>query len=187
MTMMSTDEELMHAYASGQDAALREIFDRYAPLLVRRIQAVVGRRADAQDLVQQTFLQLHRARRDFRTDMRLRPWIMTIALNLARDLLRRRSRRPESPIDEETLPAPVAVPDDTARAHEIDRQVRAALSGLRKEQREVIELHWFEALSFDEIAPLVGVSSGAARVRAHRGYVALRGRLGPARAGGADA
>src|SRR5215467_14772428 len=106
---MRSDEELMLAYANGDESAFRELFRRYAPMLLRLCTRQVGRPADAQDLVQQTFLQLHRARRDFRADMRLRPWIMTIALNLARDLLRRRGRRPESAMEEAALPVSAAV------------------------------------------------------------------------------
>ena len=170
----------MMRYAGGDQAALREIFRRYAPILLRLVQRQVGRAADAQDVVQQTFLQLHRARRDFRAEMRLRPWIMTIALNLARDLLRRRGRRPEQLLEEEALPAASVT---TQPDHDVARRVRAALSVLPREQREVIELHWFEELSFTEIATIVGASSGAVRVRAHRGYVTLRKTLEPEKSG----
>ncbi len=181
---MRSDEELMLAYAGGDETAFREIFQRYAPVLVRLVLRQVGRQADAQDIAQQTFLQLHRARRDFRADMRLRPWIMTIALNLARDLLRRRGRRPETVMEETTLPNTVAVQPTAGNGGEdVARKVRAALSGLPKEQREVIELHWFEQLSFNEIADIVGSTSGAVRVRAPRGYVALRKTLDPGNTG----
>lgn len=83
---------------------------------------------------------------------------------------------------EETLPLRVAVQpavEATDDRTEYGRRVRSALSELPKEQREVIELHWFERLSFNEIAAIVGASSGAARVRAHRGYLALRKSLDP--------
>ncbi len=172
----------MLAYTNGDAGAFRELFQRYAPVLLRLCTRQVGRPADAQDLVQQTFLQLHRARRDFRADMRLRPWIMTIALNLARDLLRRRGRRPETQVDEAALPAiPASAPADAEA--DIARRVRLALGTLPREQREVIELHWFEQLSFTEIAGIVGATSGAVRVRAHRGYVTLRKSLDPANSG----
>jgi RNA polymerase sigma-70 factor (ECF subfamily) len=174
---MRTDEELMLAYAGGDQAALRAIFERYAPILVRLLTRQVGRPADAQDLVQQTFLQLHRARGDFKADMRLRPWIMTIALNLARDLLRRRGRRPETTMEEEALPAAVAIQPVEGAGNDVAQRVRLALATLPKDQREVIELHWFDQLSFNEIGAIVGASSGAVRVRAHRGYVALRKTL----------
>jgi RNA polymerase sigma-70 factor (ECF subfamily) len=173
---MRTDEELMLSYARGDTASFREIFQRYAAMLVRLLTRYVGRVADAQDIAQQTFLQLHRARLDFRADMRLRPWVITIALNLARDHLRRRGRRTETPIDAEALVAPeVAFPSDT---EDVRRRVRLAVEKLPREQREVIELHWFEELPFHEIASVLGISAGAARVRAHRGYVSLREELG---------
>jgi RNA polymerase sigma-70 factor (ECF subfamily) len=175
-----TDEELMLRYARGEDAAFRAIFARYAPVLLRVVTRNVGRPADAQDVVQQSFLQLHRARADFRAGMRLRPWIMTIALNLSRDLLRRRGRRPESPADEALLAAAAPESADTRAREEEETaaRVRWALGTLPREQREVIELHWFEELSFNEIANIVGASCGAVRVRAHRGYVTLRKSLG---------
>jgi RNA polymerase sigma factor (sigma-70 family) len=179
---MRSDEELMLAYARGDEAGFRELFQRYAPMLVRLLHRQVGRAADAQDLVQQTFLQLHRARRDFRADMRLRPWLMTIAMNLSRDLVRRRGRRPETSIDDAPAAATVAAAPavDQAASSDVARRVRAAVSALPKDQRDVIELHWFEQLPFNEIASIVGASSGAVRVRAHRGYVALRKTLDPA-------
>lgn len=165
-------------YAAGDSAALRQLFERYAAVLLRLIERRVGRRADAQDVLQQTFLQLHRARRDFHPQKRLRPWIMTIALNLSRDLLRRRNTRPEHILDENELPAaeppePVHAPSDTGE------RVRAALHELPMNQREVIELHWFDKLPYQEIAAIVGSTSGAVRARAHRAYITLRRSLEP--------
>jgi len=175
--MTGSDEELMIAYARGSEAALRELFRRYAPILLRLVQRHVGRQADAEDVVQKTFLQLHRARLDFHPDKCFRPWVMTIALNLARDHLRRRGRARETPMDEQRLPQVEASPPTPSDRSDVCRRVRAALSALPREQREVIELHWFEDLSFPEIAGMLGLSWGAARVRAHRGYVVLRRAL----------
>jgi RNA polymerase sigma-70 factor (ECF subfamily) len=124
--------------------------------------------------VQQAFLQLHRARADFDGGMRFKPWIITIAMNLGRDLLRRRGRWGEAIVDEERLVAPEAPVADVEEA----ARVRAALAQLPRDQREVIELHWFEELSFPEIAGIVGAKPGAVRVRAHRGYETLRKLLG---------
>ena len=176
--VMDSDEALMLRYAAGDEAAFRELFARWAAPLLRMLRRNVNRDVDAQDLTQQTFLQLHRARRDFRADMRLRPWIITIALNLARDHLRRRGRRPESSLDEGTFVEPSVPPAVGGEAEDVAQRVRLALADLPREQREVIELHWFEQLSFPEIAGIVGATPGAVRVRAHRGYVALRARLG---------
>ena len=167
-------DRAMERYAAGDDSAFEEIYDVISPRLLGFARRRTGNDARAQDIVQQTFLQLHRACGDFRPGMRLRPWIMTIALNLGRDLLRRRGRRPEHVLEEEALPG---IPVEEGPDQDVARRVRAALSGLPREQREVIELHWFEQLSFNEIATIVGASSGAVRVRAHRGYVALRRTL----------
>src|SRR5262249_48956088 len=144
-TRMRTDEELMAAYARGDHAAFRELFHRFAPMLLRVLTRHVGRPADAQDLVQQTFLQLHRSRRDYRDDSKVRPWILTIAPNLARDVLRRRGRRPEAVVEEHALPRALTVPP-AVENFEVQRRVRAAVRDLPREQREVIELHWFEQL-----------------------------------------
>jgi RNA polymerase sigma-70 factor (ECF subfamily) len=102
----------------------------------------------------------------------LRPWIFTIAINLKREHFRRVRRRPESSLDAENAPEPAVVGhgDRTEAA----QAIRHALARLPPDQREVIELHWFDGLSFPEVAEIVGASVTAAKVRAHRGYVALR-------------
>ena len=167
----------MAAYIAGDSRAFREIFQRFAPMLQSMARRRVGTGGDADDLVQQAFLQLHRARHDFRPGTRLRPWLVTIAMNLTRDVLRRRGRRPEAPIDPERMEAPISAGHSAESADEA-RHVRAALTELPEDQREVIELFWLSGLAYAEIAQIVGASEGAVRVRAHRGYVRLRALLG---------
>ena len=171
---MATDEELMAAYVGGDRRAFDELFKRYGPLLLRVMRRQLNE-AEAQELVQQTFLQVHRARNDFQQGRKLRPWLMTIAYNLKRELYRRRKRRPEAPLEEEPRDPeerrdPLERADDRAR-------VRRALATLPDNQREAIELHWFEELSFAEVAEVLGCSVSAVKVRAHRGYKALRAEL----------
>jgi RNA polymerase sigma-70 factor (ECF subfamily) len=174
-----TDEELLAAYVAGDAAAFRELFARYAPALLRVLRRYTGSEADAGDLVQQTFLQVHRARRDFRPGARFRPWVFTIALNLARESHRRRTRRREASLDAGEAPEPVAdptpYPSDAAYAR---RRVQKALAMLPDAQREVIVLHWLEQRPMAEIAEVVGASVTAVKVRAHRGYERLRALLG---------
>jgi RNA polymerase sigma-70 factor (ECF subfamily) len=173
----SSDEALMAAYCRGDEAAFRQLFDRYAPRLVRALMRQVNSREDAHELVQQTFLQLHRARHDFREGTPLRPWLFTICMNLKREYFRRKGRRPEAPLELDGRIDPVASPHDPVRA-ERGRQLKRALQQLPDAQREVIELHWFEGLPFSEVAEVVGASVTAVKVRAHRGYERLRGVLG---------
>lgn len=163
----------MLAYCAGDTAAFNELFARYAPLLERVLRRFGPSKDQLADLVQQTFLQLHRARNDFRADCELRPWLMTIAFNLAREQLRRTRRRPEAAID--TAPE-IMLSGQPVGQHlfETRRDLSLALEQLPSDQREVVRLHFVEELSFDEIGEKVGASTGAVRVRAHRGYAALR-------------
>jgi RNA polymerase sigma factor (sigma-70 family) len=170
---MQSDEELMAAYVAGDSAAFEELFRRYAPALLRVIGRQLSSPGEANDLVQQTFLQLHRARHDFKPGARLRPWIFTIALNLKREYFRRLRRRPEAPLELDGRNDPAILPPPPERA-ENERAVRRALDQLPPDHREVIVLHWFEGLSFPEVSAVVGASVSAVKVRAHRGYVALR-------------
>lgn len=167
-----TDEQLMAAYVAGERAAFGELFSRYGPRLVRLFSRDLGGRDEVHDLVQQTFLQLHRARRDFRVDAKLRPWLFTIALNLKRQHFRRLGRRGEASLEDANA-EPVA-PRGNPEADVRDAQLRRALDHLPEAQREVIVLHWFEGLSFREIADAVGAGVSAVKVRAHRGYGRLR-------------
>ncbi len=162
----------MAAYRRGDSAAFRELFARYSPLLYRMMLRDLRRPEEARDLVQQTFLQLHRARLDFDPQLKLRPWLFTIAFNLKREHFRRVRRRPESSLEADHVPEPF-VGDHGGRT-EAAQAIRHALARLPEDQREVIELHWFQGLSFSEVAEVVGVSVTAAKVRAHRGYTALR-------------
>ena len=169
----------MSAYVAGDSAAFRVIFERYAPVLLRAMLRELYVREEANDLVQQTFLQLHRARRDFDPGQKLKPWVFTIAMNLKREYFRRKKRRPERSLELETGPEP-AVGARGAEQVEARRTLQHAMQGLPADQREVIELHWFDGLEFPEVAAVVGASVSAVKVRAHRGYVRLRQALGDA-------
>lgn len=172
-----TDEQLMAAYVAGERAAFGELFARYGPRLVRLFSRDLGGRDEVHDLVQQTFLQLHRARLDFRVDAKLRPWLFTIALNLKRKHFRTVKRRPTSELGEVDPVGNETAPGTPLERLEDQAAVRTALAELPPGTREVIELHWFEGLPFAEVADTVGASLSAVKVRAHRGYKRLRESL----------
>lgn len=171
-----TDEELMADYRAGDRSAFRELYDRYAPVLERTMLRDLWHPEEARDLVQQTFLQLHRARHDFDPNQKLRPFIFTIALNLKREHFRRIKRRPETPLEQ--APAePALEPEGAEQRWDAVNALRQGLRELPDSEREVIELHWFAGLPFSEVAEVVGASLSAVKVRAHRGYTRLRQRL----------
>ena len=172
-----TDEELMTAYIAGDMAAFRELFQRYTPLLQRAMARDLRSVEEANDLVQQTFLHLHRSRLDFEPGRKLKPWIFTIALNLKREFFRRSKRRHETSLEDDRIAEPFEGPRGQERS-DAARETTRALATLPADHREVIELHWFGGLSFPEVAEAVGSTVAAVKVRAHRGYVALRALLG---------
>lgn len=174
---MSNEKEWMRLYVqTGDKAAFEAIFTEYAPRVHRFIlRRTRGNRHLTDDLTQQTFLHLHRARNDFDLSRPLRPWIFTIAANLVREAARKSSRRPEVLVDPLERSTASVAPSVSSPE---DRLVRRSLDLLPDAQREVIVLHWFEGLSFAEISSVVGASLSAVKVRAHRGYKRLRENLG---------
>lgn len=175
--MKLSDEELMARYQAGDTEAFQELYRRYAPRLNGLMRRSLFRKEEAADLVQQTFLHLHRARNDFRTGAKLRPWLFTIALNLKRKHFRTVKRRPTSELGEVDPIGNEAAPGTPLERLEDQAAVRAALAELPAGTREVMELHWFEGMPFSEVAKTVGASLSAVKVRAHRGYKRLRESL----------
>ncbi|HEY4188460.1 MAG TPA: RNA polymerase sigma factor [Polyangia bacterium] len=167
---MRSDDELMASYLAGDTGAFDELFRRYALPLLRSLRRRLGAE-DASDVVQQTFLQLHRCRFDYQPGGGIRPWIYTIAFNL-----QRRYARQAHPQELFVDDGPGSI--ETAAVWPTDgvaiQSVRSAVARLPREQQRVIALHWFEGLPFDQVATAVGASLSAVKVRAHRGYIALR-------------
>ena len=171
-----TNEALMEAYLAGDQRAFRTLFERYVPTLLRLGRRHLAGEAQAQELVQHTFLRLHGARRDFHKGSRVHPWLMTIAMNYVRDQWRAKKRRPaEETLDTENR-GPVVTDEDPGHLEQQERAavVRNALSQLPESYRTVLELYWFQERSFAEIAEILGTTAGAARVRAHRANARLK-------------
>ncbi len=171
----ASDEVLMELYClQHRREAFEELFRRYGGRLQGYFVRVTGSRELAGDMVQQTFLHVHRARADFRQGAPFRPWFYTIAHNVRREHFRRRARKPETQYDPERHGEPSVRPQVSSAT---DRAVRRALDRLDVSQREVVILHWYEGMSFREIGEVVGASTSAVKVRAHRAYKKLREML----------
>jgi RNA polymerase sigma-70 factor (ECF subfamily) len=149
---------------------------------------MIGDRAAAEELLQETFLRLAQARRRYRRTASFRTYLYAIARNLCLDALKsRRWREGSSPRRQERISAHVPGPSasldaDPQRALEAREQaeaVRAALLDLPPADREVLVLSRYEGLTYDQIAEVLGTTSGAIRVRAHRALALLRSRLEP--------
>jgi RNA polymerase sigma-70 factor (ECF subfamily) len=160
----------MERFVQGEESAFSELFARHAPRLHGALRRMVGPAA-ADDVLQSTFLSIVRSRGRYERGAPFRPWLYTVAVNAARDHLRRHRReKVQAPEDlPERAADPVPTPDPG-----LTRVVEQALTQLPANQREAIVLHRFEGFSFREIGELLGVSETAVKVRAHRGYERLR-------------
>lgn len=162
----------MDRYCAGDPAAFEQLFERYSRRLVRFLTGMVGP-TQAKDLAQLTFLKVHENRHRYRVGASVASWIFTIARNSALDFLRSAPKRREVYGDEREAPA-----ESVARDRLRDERVQLAIHGLPDDQRQVILLHWYGGLTFDEVGRVVGATGAAVRVRAHRAYEKLRASLG---------
>ncbi len=179
---------LMRRYADDDPTAFAELYRRMAPRLRGVIGSVVGGTVAVDDLLQVTIMRAHLARARFvapaaDANGAVAAWYIMIARNVALASLSESARR-LVPTDDRQFAGLVAAGDP--EAHGIDRQreqqtidrVHDALGQLPATQRELIELHKLQGMSFGEIAKRLGVRETAARVRAHRAYRALARILG---------
>jgi RNA polymerase sigma factor (sigma-70 family) len=175
--MGPTDEELMSAYVAGDARAFESLFARLAPRVHGFFLRSFRSEAVADDLLQQTFMKLHRARSRYRPELKLAPWVFAIAARVRLDELRRRMRLPEDADEDAIARADEQAPRDPPLDLDVRDAVRAALDALPESQRAVIHLHRYEGMTFAEIARTLGSTEGAIKLRAFRAYETLRQRL----------
>jgi RNA polymerase sigma-70 factor (ECF subfamily) len=166
----------MEAAQGGDRAAYERLLLAVLPVLRRLVSARLGDSAGVEDVVQNVLLSIHRARHTYQPDRPFGPWMRAIARNAVVDSQRQRSARVrrEQPLSEgEELPdtAPAAPTGD------LSSPLRQALDSLPAGQRQAVELIQLRELSVAEAAKQVGITPGALKVRAHRGYRALRALL----------
>jgi RNA polymerase sigma-70 factor (ECF subfamily) len=135
---------------------------------------------DAEDLVQETYLQAFRAWMDHRRPKKPEPWLATICLNLARSRFRSRARRPsEIPFEEWMVEGRSTADAESSAVREIEREeLYRAMRGLPEEQRVAITLVDLSGLSTHEAAEVMGTPRGTVLSRLHRGRRALARLLG---------
>jgi len=189
--MTADPRQLMTAYCDGDASAFRALYQFLAPRLLAYLVRMARDRALADDLLQQTFLKVHRARAAYVRGADPVPWIYAIAHRTFLDEVRRRKRAtvsdagevPEVPavITGEPAAAAAARPDLDP---EVTQAALAALESLPPQQREAVVLTKLDGKTFAEAAEIAGTTPGAMKVRAHRGYVALRKALGASTGGG---
>lgn len=166
--------ELMSDYQSGRFEAFDELYESIAPPLRRYLLSQTRDVARADDLVQETFLQIHRARHTYDRSFPLMPWAMAIARHVWLMDRRTRSRRPWVTDDVTAMELPVRA----AAASLAERdEVRRALAHVDRARRHAVIQHHVLGFSFKDIARRAGIAETAAKLRSSRGMAQLRALL----------
>jgi RNA polymerase sigma-70 factor, ECF subfamily len=181
------DRADMERLVAGEEAALNRLMERHAAAVFHFLLRMLGSEDDANDLAQETFVRVYRARESYRPQQRFSTWLYTIAANLARNQFRWRSRHPtvslnaESEATDQTLgdslPGPAATPHQAAESSERVAAVRAAVQRLPDDLREAIVLCEWEDLPVAEAAAVLRTTPKAVESRLYRARQRLRERL----------
>ncbi|MBF0105959.1 MAG: sigma-70 family RNA polymerase sigma factor [Deltaproteobacteria bacterium] len=162
---------LMSRVQGGDQQAYRDLFAAIGPLIIRVIRQRIRDENTAEDLYQTVLMTLHRARHTYDADRPFKPWMYSIVRNSVFDYLRKNKKRMqcELPLVENRQSS--AAQDTTAEEMQM---LEGALSRLPENQREAVQMLKIDGLSLEEAAKKAGIRVGAMKVRAHRGYDALK-------------
>jgi RNA polymerase sigma-70 factor (ECF subfamily) len=181
------DRADMQRLAAGQDPALNDLMERHATAVFHFLCRMLNHEDDANDLAQETFVRVFRARETFRSTEKFSAWLFTIAANLARNQIRWRTRHPNVSLDAETgtaerslastLPSTESAPNEQLLAAERTAAVRTAVNQLPPDLREAIVLCEWEERSLAEAARILDTTPKAVESRCYRARQILRERL----------
>ncbi|HEX5442837.1 MAG TPA: sigma-70 family RNA polymerase sigma factor [Pirellulales bacterium] len=190
--LQDPDVRLMLKVRDDNAAAFDELMLRYQNRLVTILEHLVGRRDQAEDLAQEVFLRVYRARKRYVAGAKFSTWLFTIANHAAANALRSRSRRPEvnltgsttesgatNLLDKLAVAASGAMPTRQLDKAELRDVVRAALGGLSERQRMAVLLNKFEGMSYADIATTMEMSPQAIKSLLSRARVNLKEILEP--------
>jgi RNA polymerase sigma-70 factor (ECF subfamily) len=171
-------DRAMDRYADGDDGAFPALYDVVAPRLAAYVRRQVREPEVANDIIQQTFLHVHRGRSTFVRGAAALPWLFAIARRLIIDAARLRRAEPaQQPLDDETAAGKGPTAEEMVQLRETAGRVAAALDRLPPGQRRAFELVKGQGLSLKEAARLLGTTALAVKLRAHRAICALRSIL----------
>lgn len=175
----TSDESLLADYRQGDKKAFADLVARYQRELYHFLVRFLGNRAAAEDVFQETFLQVHQSAEQFDLQRRFRPWLFTIAANKARDLIRSQARRPTNPLqasisgeDEsgefiDLMQAASEVPGASLESAELQQQVQNTVGTMPEHLREILLLSYFHQFPYKQIGEILGIPLGTVKSRLH--------------------
>ncbi len=186
------DARLMLAVREGDALAFEQLVGRYQARLLRLLEHLLGSKELAEDVTQEVFLRVYRARHSYSPEAKFSTWLFTIANNAALNARRSQSRRREVrwgggaagasgelPLAELALARSALMPTRQLDRSEMREVVRASLSALNERQRLAVLLNKFEGLSYVEIGEAMQLSVPAVKSLLNRARVQLREVLEP--------
>ena len=191
--MVRTDVQLMLDVKSGDEASFELLLHRYRTPLVNFLYRMVRNREQAEDLAQEVFIRVYRARAEYVPSAKFTTWLFRIATNLALNSLRdNRYQKLEDSIDAprridsedgDDRPLDVAEQHPNIEQHLVEdarvKMIRHAIDKLPEKQRAAVLLHKYEELDYAEIAKILSCSESALKSLLFRAYEALRVELAP--------
>ena len=182
-----TDEELLVAHLDGDARAFPELMDRYKNELLHFLIRFVGSKAAAEDVFQETFLQIHISGATFDPKRRFKPWLFTIAANKGRDWHRKHSKRTVMSLSQEIgggegettrfvdlMESDAELPDADLLNSEQINDVRKAVDELPNHLREILLLNYFQQMSYVQISDSLEIPLGTVKSRLHAAVAAFR-------------
>ena len=182
--MERTEALLIADLCEGDETALAPLVEKYKRMVYRLAMQITKNHADADDVMQETFIKVYRSIRTFRKDAAFETWLYRIAVNEALNFVKRRERQRESTLETASEAEYEAItryraqiandPHVHAEKAELRHHVTEAVNNLSLKHRTVVILHEFEGLTHAEIASILNCSEGTVRSRLHYARKKLR-------------
>ena len=166
-------EQLMVCYQRGDAEAARSLVDSLSARLYVFFSSQTGSRADADDMLQEVWLRIHKGRHTYRPGEPLLPWVYSIARRVRVDNYRRQSRIARREVATDALPEPAAASGSAADPPSFAQLV----APLPESQREVLTMLKVNGLTVEEVARVTASTVGSVKQKVHRAYERLRALL----------
>ena len=183
--MWKSDEEIIADYIAGNEKAFDELVSRYLHSVYNLSYALVRTEAEAEDVVQETFVKIWKNMEKFKPGNNFKSWLLTITRNTAYDYLRKRKHIPFSSFEDDTgnrLTESLAGNEPTAEelimTEEEKSLVTRVLKKISPAYREVLTLYYGEELTFDEIGKILKKPLNTVKSQHRRALIELRKHIG---------
>ena len=184
---LGSDEELLTRFCKGETEAFGDLVRRYEKELYGYLRRYVGDASLAEDVFQNTFLQVYLKAKQYEPGRPVRPWLYAIATNQAIDALRRSGRHPTVSLDQlaesgsgepsrptESLPGGGPGPLEAVHTREQKENIRASVERLPDTLRQVLVLAYYQGLKYREIAEILDIPVGTVKSRLHAALTKLQ-------------